>query len=31
LFRYGLIAPMLQGGVNDKTAYVAEAAGRVYQ
>ncbi len=31
LFRYGLIAPMLQGGVNDRTAYLAEAAGRVYQ
>jgi transposase InsO family protein len=31
LFRYGLIAPMLQGGVNDRTAYLGEAAGRVYQ
>ena len=30
LFRYGLIAPMLQGGVNDRTAYMAEVAGRVY-
>ena len=31
LFRYGLIAPILQGSVHDRATYIAEAAGRVHQ
>ena len=31
LFRYGLIAPLLHGSVEDKGDYLAEVSGRVYQ
>jgi transposase len=31
LFRYGLIAPILQGGVDNTRDYLAEVAGRVHQ
>ena len=31
LFRYGLIAPILQGGVQNTQEYLAEVAGRVHQ
>ena len=31
VFRYGLIAPMLHGSVEDRGEYMAEASGKVYQ
>lgn len=31
LFRYGLIAPLLHGSVEDKADYLAEASNKVYQ
>jgi transposase InsO family protein len=31
LFRYGLIAPLLHGNVQDKADYLAEASNKVYQ
>ena len=31
LFRYGLIAPLLHGSVEDKADYLAEVSSRVYQ